>query len=131
MMLGNSLERNDNWGLLAGSRLAYGLGGTHQPPIKTVGAPTTIIPPCAHMSSNRAAGMLPISVVADPIATRSGGPAQTAMSVTREVSMLQTITVGQNSMTGPPTCGTTPVTIGQTWLSVIRPAGIGMGYSLD
>ena len=30
----------------------------------------------------------------------------------------------------PPTCGTTPVTIGQTWASPIIAAGIGMGLLL-
>jgi hypothetical protein len=34
--------------------------------------------------------------------------------------------VGAPVTIGPPTCGTTPVTMGQTWLSPIREAGMGM-----
>src|SRR5206468_2983610 len=52
-------------------------------PIRTVGQPTTIDPPCAVGSPRRAAGMLPIKTVGEPMAITSGGPTQTAMSVAR------------------------------------------------
>ena len=64
------------------------------------------------------------STVMDPRAITSGGPTQVHMSVTRAWGRPTVITVGaQGGRIGPPTCGTTPVTIGQTCMSVTRAAG--------
>ena len=65
--------------------------------------------------------------VGEPIAITSGGPTQTSMSVTRACGMPPVITViMQGGRIGPPTCGTMPVTIGQTCISETRAAG-GIG----
>src|SRR5262245_56945929 len=57
----------------------------------------------------------------------SGGPAQTAMSTTRAAGRPPMRTVGHpGPVTGPPTCGTRTVTIGQTCMSVSRAAGWGI-----
>src|SRR5438128_1111685 len=89
----------------------------------TVGQPITITPPCAVMSPIRAAGMPPIITVVDPMAITSGGPTQTAMSVTRAAGRNPISTIGQQGgRIGPPTCGTRTVTMGQTCISVIRAA---------
>ena len=54
-------------------------------------------------------------------------PAQVAMSVARAAGIPPMSTVGQpGGRIGPPTWGTTPVTIGQTCMSVTRAAGIPM-----
>ena len=61
---------------------------------------------------------------AEPLTITSGGPTQISMSVTRAAGRLPIKTVGQHgAMIGPPTWGTSTVTIGQTWLSVMRAAG--------
>ena len=76
-----------------------------------------------------AAGSMEISTVAEPLTMTSGGPTQVARSVMRAAGTIPIRTVGaQGGKIGPPTCGTTPVTIGQTWLSPSRAAGI-MSYS--
>jgi hypothetical protein len=75
----------------------------------------------------RAAGMPPISTVADPLAMVSGGPVQRHTSPTLAAGIPPIKTVGlPGGMTGPPTCGTVPVTIGQTCMSEILAAG-GIG----
>src|SRR5215218_10073978 len=90
----------------------------------TVGAPSVITPPCAVMSPIRAAGIPPIMTFADPATIVSGGPAQVHMSPTRAAGMPAIRTVGApGGMIGPPTCGTTPVTIGQVCMSPTRAAG--------
>jgi hypothetical protein len=72
-----------------------------------------------------------MSTVGDPMAITSGGPAQVAMSPTRAAGWLPIITVGAHGgRIGPPTCGTTPVTIGQVCMSPSRAAG-GMIHLLD
>ena len=50
----------------------------NQPPIITVGNPTTTVPPCAVLSPIRTAGLPQINTVAEPFITTSGGPTQTA-----------------------------------------------------
>jgi hypothetical protein len=89
----------------------------------TVGHPATIDPPCDVESPIRAAGRFPIKTVDDPLAIISGGPAHKHISVTRAAGILPINTVGQPpGNIGPPTCGTTPVTIGQTCISKILAA---------
>jgi hypothetical protein len=54
----------------------------------------------------------------------SMGPVQMAMSVMRACGIAQVRTVGMHGgMIGPPTWGTTPVTMGQVCMSVTRAAG--------
>src|SRR5882724_3779679 len=53
----------------------------------------------------------------------SGGPTQISMSVTRDCGTPPTITVNEPSTNGPPTWGTSTVTIGQTCMSPMRDAG--------
>ena len=75
------------------------------------------------MSPMRAAGMPPIITVALPFAITSGGPAQVAMSPMRAAGIPPISTVGQpGGRTGPPTCGTRTVTIGQVCMSPTRAA---------
>src|SRR5215510_15115753 len=72
----------------------------------------------------RTAGIPPISTVNDPIANTSGGPAHVHIPPTTAAGMLPIITVTPpGGKTGPPTCGTTPVTMGQTCISPTRAAG--------
>src|SRR5262249_22679924 len=72
----------------------------------------------------RAAGCPPIRTVIEPSAITSGGPTQVAISPTRAAGTPAIITVGQHGgRIGPPTCGTTPVTIGQVCISPRRAAG--------
>jgi hypothetical protein len=79
----------------------------------------------------RAAGMFPINTVADPLAIVSGGPVQVHISPIRAAGIPPMSTVGHpGGMMGPPTCGTTPVTIGQVCMSVTRAAGWDMSGSL-
>src|SRR5207244_13362850 len=88
-------------------------------PTRTVGKPATIEPPCPVGSPSRPAGIPPINTVGDPGVSVSGGPTQTAMSVARAAGIPPIRTVGQpGPEMGPPTCGTTPVTSGQTCISV-------------
>ena len=103
---------------------------SHHPPIITVGQPKTITPPCAVWSPRRAAGILPIITVAEPLAIVSGGPTHTHMSPTRAAGKKPIITVGQPTAMGPPTWGTGPVDMGQVCISEIRAAG-GMAILLD
>jgi hypothetical protein len=71
----------------------------------------------------RAAGLPPISTVDDPMAITSGGPAQVHISPTQAAGNPPIKTVGlPGGKIGPPTCGTGPVNIGQTCISVIRAA---------
>jgi len=80
-------------------------------------------PPCAVMSPMRAAGIPPTSTVKEPLTITSGGPVHIAMSVTRACGRPPVSTVHMPVMIGPPTWGTTPVTIGQVCMSVMRAAG--------
>ena len=87
-------------------------------PILPPGAPTVLI------------GGLPAAVVGG-MCTCTGPPAHTAMSPTRAAGRQPISTVGQpGGRIGPPTCGMSPVTIGQTCMSVMRAAG-GMGHSFS
>jgi len=86
----------------------------NQPPIKTVGKPTVTLPPCDEMSPIRAAGMPPTITVALPIIMLSGGPTHVHMSPIRACAIIPVNTVKHPSVTGPPTCGTRAVNIGQT-----------------
>lgn len=45
-----------------------------QPPMRTVGQPATIDPPCAVLSPRRAAGLPWMNTVAEPMMMASGGP---------------------------------------------------------
>jgi hypothetical protein len=97
------------------------------PPIKTVGHPSTIEPPCAVASPIRAAGLPQIITVADPFIIESGGPTQTAISPKTAAGNLPIKTVGApGPIMGPPTCGmggNPGVTIGQVCISVNLAAG--------
>ena len=95
-------------------------------PIITVTAPgPTMTPPCEVWSPTRAAGIPPISTVGHPGGMIvSGGPTQVHISPTRAAGSPPISTVGHpGGKTGPPTCGTTPVTIGQVCISLTRAAG--------
>src|SRR4051812_30987461 len=76
------------------------------------------------MSPIRAAGIPPIITVIEPLAITSGGPTQVAMSPTRAAGIppIRTVTAPGGRI-GPPTCGTTPVTIGQVCMSPTLAAG--------
>src|SRR5687768_5593576 len=77
-----------------------------------------MLPPCTVLSPMRAAGLPPIITVPEPAAMVSGGPTQVTISPARAAGMPAIITVGHpGGITGPPTCGTTPVTIGQVCIS--------------
>lgn len=90
-----------------------------------------MVPPCAVESPSLAAGMPPISTVPDPAAIVSGGPVQVAISPTLAAGMPPISTVGHpGGRIGPPTCGTVPVTIGQTCISDALAAGIPIVYNL-
>jgi hypothetical protein len=93
------------------------------PPIITVGQPNMMLPPCAVTSPIRAAGILFIITVDEPITIESGGPVHTHMSPTRAAGKppISTVTLPGGSI-GPPTWGTTPVTIGHTCISDILAA---------
>ena len=103
----------------------------------TVGQNPTINPPCAVASPILAAGKPPINTVAEPTMITSGGPVQTHMSVRRAAGNPPINTVGApGDMIGPPTCGTTPVTIGQICMSVSLAANpisfvLCLSYSID
>ncbi len=85
----------------------------NHPPIKTVGHPIAIVPPCAQLSPTLAAGKNPIMTVAEPFAMVSGGPTQVAMSVALAAGINPIITVGQpGGRIGPPTCGFGPTGVG-------------------
>jgi hypothetical protein len=103
-------------------------GCIHYPPIKTVGQPATIDPPCAVKSPRRAAGRPFIITVADPFTIESGTPTQVIVSPTTDAGIFAINTVATpGPIIGPPTCGTggTPgVTIGQVCISLILAAGI-------
>ena len=59
----------------------------------------------------------------------SGGPTQTAISVTRACGSIPVRTVGQQGgRMGPPTCGTSTVTMGQTCMSVSAGGGHSHNY---
>ncbi|SPF34063.1 conserved hypothetical protein [Candidatus Sulfopaludibacter sp. SbA4] len=95
-----------------------------------MGRPMTILPPWAVVSPMRAWGSPQVKTVVDAMAITSGGPTQTNMSVMRAAGSPPINTVGaQGAMMGPPTCGTSTVTAGQTCISVIRAAGIPMLFS--
>jgi hypothetical protein len=102
------------------------LGPCH-PPIITVGHPIIMTPPWTVGSPILAAGRPPIMTLLEPMAMTSGGPTQNAISVTRAAGSIPIRTVGQHGgRIGPPTCGTSTVTIGQVCISVILAArGIG------
>jgi hypothetical protein len=99
-------------------------GRVRYPPIRTVNSPNMITPPCAVMSNIRAAGKPQTKTVKDPNAITSGGPTHVNMSETRACGSPPVSTViAQGGRMGPPTCGTSTVSIGQTCMSVARAAG--------
>jgi hypothetical protein len=103
--------------------LAYTFG-LYYPPIITVGNPATMVPPWAVVSPILAAGLPPISTVAEPFTITSGGPVHTSISPTAAAGIPPTSTVGvPGPVTGPPTCGTGPLAKGQTCISVNLAAG--------
>src|SRR5215472_13533668 len=72
----------------------------------------------------RAANKPLILTVGEPLTIWSGGPTHTAMSVTRAAGSPPMITLGEHGpLMGPPTWGTSPVTMGQVCMSVNRDAG--------
>lgn len=72
----------------------------------------------------RAAGFPPISTVAEPLAMVSGGPVQVQLLVAVAAGIPPMSTVGvPGGKIGPPTCGTVPLTIGQTCISPTLAAG--------
>jgi hypothetical protein len=93
------------------------------PPIITVGQPKIMLPPCAVTSPMRAAGILFIITVDEPITIESGGPVHTHISPILAAGRppIKTFTLPGGKI-GPPTCGTTPLTIGHTCISVILAA---------
>jgi hypothetical protein len=97
------------------------------PPIKTVGKPITIVPPCAVASPILAAGFPQIKTVAEPSIILSGDPTQTRTSPTTAAGNFPKNTVGApGPIIGPPTCGMggdPGVNIGQVCISVILAAG--------
>ena len=83
-----------------------------------------ITPPCIVVSNMRAAGSPPTRTVNAPCTIMSIGPTQIAMSVIRACGIMQVSTlIWHGGMIGPPTCGTSPVTIGQVCMSVTLAAG--------
>ena len=71
----------------------------------------------------RAAGLPPIITVDEPFAIESGGPAQVHISPTQAAGSPPISTVGlPGGKTGPPTCGTGPLNMGQTCISETRAA---------
>jgi hypothetical protein len=104
----------------------------HHPPIKTVGYPKTIVPPCAVASPILAAGFPQINTVADPSTIESAGPTQTALSPKTAAGIFPINTVGAPGPTiGPPTCGMggcPAVTIGQVCISVSLAAGAAIVF---
>lgn len=115
------------WGGAPIHRLAGFERPPRQPAIITVGQPATIAPPCAQVSPSRAAGMPPISTVADPLTIVSGGPTHVHIPVAVAAGRPPIKTVGTpGGNIGPPTCGiggVPGVTIGQVCRSEIRAAG--------
>ena len=103
-------------------------GRARYPPIRTVNSPKMITPPCAVMSVIRAAGKPQTRTVKDPNTITSGGPTHVNMSVMRACGSPPVSTVtAQGGRMGPPTCGTSTVSIGQTCMSVARAAGNMLG----
>jgi hypothetical protein len=93
------------------------------PPIITVGEPRIIVPPCAVGSPILAAGIFPIITVDEPLMMVSMGPVHIHISPTRAAVIPPIVTVVHpGGITGPPTCGTGPVNIGQVCMSVILAA---------
>jgi hypothetical protein len=77
-----------------------------------------MVPPCAVLSPTLAAGIPPIFTVAEPAAMESGGPVHVHISPTFAAGWPPIITVGvPGGRIGPPTCGTVPLTSGQTCMS--------------
>ncbi|ERM81210.1 hypothetical protein P872_20200 [Rhodonellum psychrophilum GCM71 = DSM 17998] len=76
----------------------------YQPPIMTVGHPSTIEPPWAVESPILAAGFPPIMTVAEPLTMESGGPTHTNESPKTAAGSFPINTVGVPGPTiGPPT----------------------------
>src|SRR6478672_4368670 len=72
----------------------------------------------------RAAGLPPIITFVEPMMIVSGGPTHVHMLPRVAAGRPAISTVGTpGGRMGPPTCGTTPVTIGQVCMSVTRAAG--------
>ena len=90
-----------------------------------------IEPPCAVLSPILDAGIPPIKTVVDPIIIESGGPTHVHRSPTHAAGKppIKTVTLPGGKI-GPPTCGTTPVTMGQTCISLIL-AAKGMVHVLE
>src|SRR4029077_8643860 len=87
-------------------------------------------PPWAVGSPMRAAGLPPIITFVEPMMIESGGPTHVHMLPEVAAGRPAISTVGTpGGRIGPPTCGTTPVTIGQVCMSVTRAAG-GIDNSL-
>jgi hypothetical protein len=81
-------------------------------------------PPWTVGSPKRAAARLSIITEVDPMRIVSGGPTQVSMSLTLAAGSIPiTVVVLPGGRIGPPTWGTSTVTMGQTCMSVIRAAG--------
>lgn len=89
--------------------------------MSTLGHPATIMPPCAVLSPRREAGLPPMSTVASPCASVSGGElTHTARSPMRAAGAPPMSTVTSPLSTGPPPWS------GQVCISPIRAAGCPM-----
>jgi len=94
-------------------------------PMITVGQPWTTIPPWEVMSVSRTAAMLLMSTVGEPLLSVSVGPTHMDWSLTIAAGRFPIRTVAADPRQMPPTWGTTAVTRGHTWLSVMRAANFG------
>jgi hypothetical protein len=89
-------------------------------------------PPCAVLSPRRAAGILPIITVAEPLTMLSGGPTQVAISLRRAAGIKPMSTVGQpGGRIGPPTWGFGPTGVGSCIGHVCISPTLAAGSILD
>lgn len=113
-------------GLYRASLRVHHAGHWFQPPICTVGQPIAMEPPWDVLSPMRAAGLPPISTVAEPLMIESGGPTHTQLSPRTAAGKPPSKTVGHpGPAIGPPTWGmggTAGVCIGQVCRSARRAA---------
>ena len=83
----------------------------------------TILPPWLVESPILAAGFPFINTEPEPLLMESGGPTQMSRSPFRAAGKPPIFTLGEPTTTGPPTCGTLAVTLGQICIDVNVAAG--------